>query len=262
MSSNYKKIIIQLVSVLSINLVSSLALAQFGQPPLSPLQQKVQQAMQGDIRTEEERERDANRRPVQVLDFFRLEDDMTVIELLPAGGWYTKILGPVLRDNGKLYITQPDFFYSAPTNATLALPELSEVERLPWGNGDNGGSGLPASEDWGIENADMVLTFRNYHNFSVAGRMAMNESSFNALKPGGYYGVIDHTRRHMEADNNENGRRVDPVTAIKEIQQAGFILIDYSTQLARPDDELRYEVGRPSVTGNTDRFTFLFQKPE
>jgi predicted methyltransferase len=55
---------------------------------------------------------------------------------------------------------------------------------------------------------------------------------------------------------------VDPVLVIKEVQAAGFTLVDYSTALRRPDDELRYEVGRQSVTGNSDRFALLFMRPE
>lgn len=246
----------QLLALLSLCLFANQSIAQ------SAIQQAVLQAMQSDIRSEDDRIRDANRQPVEILEFFGLEQDMTVVELIPAGGWYTKILAPVLSENGKLYITQPDNFYSGATNTMLAIPELSSVERLPWGEGDNGGSGLPASGDWGARNVDMVLTFRNYHNFSVAGRMEVNRSAFQALRPGGLFGVIDHTRRHMEADSRANGRRVDPVTAIKEIQDAGFILIDYTTLLARDTDQLDLEVGSSAVSGQTDRFTFLFMKPE
>jgi predicted methyltransferase len=65
----------------------------------------------------------------------------------------------------------------------------------------------------------------------------------------------------MQGDSTEVWRRLDPVLAIQEIQAAGFQLLDYSDLHYRPDDELRYEVGRKSVTGNTDRFTLLFVKP-
>jgi predicted methyltransferase len=83
---------------------------------------------------------------------------------------------------------------------------------------------------------------------------------YDALKPGGIYAVKDHSRRHMEPDNPENRRRMDPVLAIKEIQAAGFVLLDFSDLHFHPDDELRYEVGRKTVTGNTDRFTLKFVK--
>jgi predicted methyltransferase len=82
------------------------------------------------------------------------------------------------------------------------------------------------------------------------------------LKPGGLYGVIDHTRRHMEPANAENRRRIDPVLVIRELVQMGFEFVDYSDLHYRADDELEYEVGRRSVSGNTDRFTLLFRKPE
>jgi predicted methyltransferase len=72
--------------------------------------------------------------------------------------------------------------------------------------------------------------------------------------------VVDHTRRHMESNNDENRRRFDPVLAIKEIQAAGFELVALSDLHFRADDELRYEVGRRSVSGNTDRFTLKFIK--
>jgi predicted methyltransferase len=88
----------------------------------------------------------------------------------------------------------------------------------------------------------------------------MNRAAYDALKPGGIYAVVDHTRRHMQADDPENRRRIDPVLAIKEIQAAGFKLVDFSTLHYKPDDELRYEVGRASVTGNTDRWTLKFVK--
>jgi predicted methyltransferase len=107
----------------------------------------------------------------------------------------------------------------------------------------------------------MVVTFRNMHNFDADGRATVNAQVFKALRSGGLYGVVDHTKRHMEPANNENRRRADPVMIIKELQDIGFEFVDYSDLHYRADDELRFEVGRRSVTGNTDRFTLLFRKP-
>ena len=84
---------------------------------------------------------------------------------------------------------------------------------------------------------------------------------FAALKSGGTYGVVDHTRRHNEPESTENWRRMDPELVVKEVQAAGFVLEDFSNLHYIPDDELRYEVGRRSVTGNTDRFALRFKKP-
>jgi len=220
-------------------------------------------AMAGEIRTAEDRARDANRMPAEVLEFFRMREDMRVIEILPAGGWYTKILAPVLSESGKLYVTHPPGFYADAFQAVADLPGLEAVEEIGWG-ATGGGSGGPfgPSGRWDVEPVDLVLTFRNYHNFSPEDRMTVNRSAYDALKPGGYYGVVDHTRRHMEPANRENGRRVDPVLTIREIEDSGFDFVDFSDLLYRPDDELVYEVGNPEVSGGTDRYTLLFRKPE
>ena len=107
----------------------------------------------------------------------------------------------------------------------------------------------------------MVLTFRNMHNFDAESRDRLNKQVFKALKSGGLYGVVDHPMRHMEPANNENRRRIDPVLVIRELLELGFEFVDYSDLHYRADDELEYEVGRRSVSGNTDRFTLLFRKP-
>jgi predicted methyltransferase len=242
-------------------LITSVGFSQPANP--TPFQQRVIEAMQGEIRTDADRARDANRMPAEVLEFFRMREDMRVIEVLPAGGWYTKILGPVLKENGKLYVTHPPGFYADAFAAVADLPGLEEVEVIDWGAaGDGNGGPFGPSGRWDVEPVDLVLTFRNYHNFSPADRMTVNRSTFDALKPGGYYGIVDHTRRHMEPGSRENGRRVDPVLTILEVQQAGFVLVDFSDLLARPADELTLEVGNPEVSGATDRYTLLFQKPE
>jgi len=224
---------------------------------------KLNAAMASDIREPAEVERDRNRRPVETLAFFGLQDDMTVVELLPGGGWYTKLLAPVLAENGEFYVAigtsriqenllnQPGFenVQVVAEDAKVFRPEGSPNYALEL-------------DSLGVEDVDIVFTFRNYHNFGPEGRAAMNQAVFNALKPGGIYAVVDHTRRHMEPDDPENRRRIDPVLAILEIQAAGFELVDFSDLHYRADDELRYEVGRKTVTGNTDRWTLKFQKPE
>lgn len=228
------------------------------------LRTQVLAALHNDaLMSEEEQAREAERQPADVLAFFRLRSDMKVMELLPFGGWYTKILAQVVQDGGKVYVTQPEVgSYSEQMREMLALPGMEAVAEIPWGRtAPAGGSPWSASGSWDVEPLDMVLTFRNYHNFGYDDRMAINKSAFDALKSGGYYGIVDHTRRHLEAGTRANGRRVDPVLVIKEVQESGFVLEDYSNVLARPQDELKLEVGQPEVVGQTDRFVLLFRKP-
>ncbi len=223
---------------------------------------KLKAAMASDSRTDAEKERDRNRRPVETLEFFGLRDDMVIVELVPGGGWYTRLLAPVVKENGQYYaaigtdrvsrtvLTEPGFEKAKviATDSKLFRKEGDMHYTLET-------SGL------GVTDVDMVLTFRNYHNFGPEGRALMNQAAFDALKPGGVYAVVDHSRRHMEPDNPENNRRTDPVMAILEIEAAGFDFAGYSDLHFRLDDELRYEVGRKTVTGNTDRWTFKFVKP-
>ena len=234
--------------------------AQLANP--TPFQQRVLAAMQGEMRTAEERARDVNRLPAEILEFFRMREDMRVIEILPAGGWFTKILAPVLKDKGKLYVTHPQGFYADAFRGVAALPGISAVEQIPWGAASAGTGGpFGPSGRWAVEPVDMVVTFRNYHNFSAADRAAVNRSTFNALKAGGYYGIVDHTRRHNEPENQTNRRRVDPVLVIKEVQDAGFELVDFSNLYYRPNDALSLEVANAAVNDRTDRIALLFRKP-
>jgi len=229
----------------------------------TPFQQRILTAMQGDIRTPDERERDVNRLPVEILSFFRMREDMRVIEILPAGGWFTKLLAPALKDEGKLYVTHPEGFYADAYQRIADLPGLEEVEEISWGATAQGSGGpFGPSGRWDVEPVDMAVTFRNYHNFSPADRAAVNRSVFDALKRGGYYGIVDHTRRHNEPENANNRRRVDPVLVIKEVQDAGFELVDFSSLYYRPNDALALEVANPEVNDRTDRIALLFRKPQ
>jgi len=182
---------------------------------------KLESAMGADIRTTADTVRDRNRRPIETLEFFGLRDDMKVVELLPGGGWYTKLLAPVLAENGELYIA---YGTSRTQSGLEGKPGFEKMQVTAGGAKIGRAAGArfytASNTDLGVKNVDMVLTFRNYHNFDV-----------------------------------------DPVQAIREIQAAGFEFVDYSDLHYRADDELIYEVGRKTVTGNTDRWTLKFRKP-
>ncbi|MDA0241155.1 MAG: methyltransferase [Proteobacteria bacterium] len=252
-----KRIILGLTAVFLWPLTASPVAAQ------SDLADKIGAAMKESYRSDANRARDRNRAPVQAMQFCRLRDDMKVIEFAPGGGWYTELLGPVLKDRGELHIAHtPERL--ARLDDRLALGPLSKVRKLP----------IPVTRDpvrrkmlfprldFGATGADLLLNIREYHNLAPESTMVFNRAVLTALKPGGFYCIIDHTRRHMVADERENRRRMDPVLVIKQVQAAGFRFVDYSDLFYRADDELRYEVGRMTVRGNTDRFTLLFQKPE
>lgn len=226
-------------------------------------QAKVSAALASDVRSAEERARDGERKPAETLAFFGLKDDMSVLELFPGRGWYTKILGNVLKDNGQL---------------TLALGLSYMGNSLEdWGYGyvkkipDTNAVMNPTAQrgifdltkiDLPKDTYDMVLTFRNAHNMTVDARRKLDTAVLAALKPGGIYGVIDHTRRHMEPFNEERWRRLDPVEVILEATQAGFEFVGYSDLHRNPDDGLVYDSTHESLNRYSDRFTLKFRKPQ
>lgn len=237
-------------------LISNVSFAQS-----NAIDDKINAALASEIRTAAEKARDRNRKPLETLNFFQLKDDMRVLELVPSGGWYTKLLAPTLKDNGEFYVA----VWTDRLKVGLLLEDgFGHVNVVDGINPSSSGVGrLNTIKPFslGLSNLDLVVTFRNMHNFDVAGRNAINQATFDALKSGGLYGVIDHTRRHMQPMTNEVWRRADPIQITKELLDIGFELEAYNDLHYRPDDELRYEVGRKSVTGNTDRFTMLFKKP-
>ncbi|MEM7409713.1 MAG: methyltransferase [Myxococcota bacterium] len=226
------------------------------------IEEAVEAAMALESRSEADRERDANRKPAETLAFFGLEADDRVLELFPGGGWYTKILAPVLAEEGKLLL-----FQGQTDRLKKLLDENEGLENVAIAEG--GGTIKPTAERGIFEieglsidedDIDLVLTFRNLHNFTPESRKRLYAEVLETLVDGGRFGVVDHTRRHMAPDTREVWRRLDPVLMIQEITEAGFRFVGYSDLHYRPDDELRYEVGRKSVKGNTDRFTLLFEK--
>ncbi|MEE4662168.1 MAG: methyltransferase [Halieaceae bacterium] len=224
--------------------------------------EKIQDALALDYRYERERDRDDNRDPVAALEFMGLRDDMRVFEFGPGAGWYTKILAPVLKDEGELIVGYAEEWL-AELDPFSDAPEMEKVRRVNMDMGWDDDEQVYTFNEIDFESSklDMFLNIRNYHNLSLADRDAFNTAVFKALKRGGKFVIIDHTRRHMQPDDFENWRREDPVRVLTEVMQAGFVLEKYSDMFYRPDDTLAYEVGRKTVTGNTDRFFFVFEKP-
>jgi predicted methyltransferase len=214
-----------------------------------------------DHRSDAELARDADRDPIAALDFIGLRDDMTVIEFLPAGqAYYTKILGPVLRDNGHLMVVDSQGTFDNWGDWTK-MDMFAMAHQVPIDNNYNRSEGryVPGEINFGVDSADLFLNFREYHNFSAADNKRINAKVFDTLKSGGTYVVIDHTRRHMQAESSVLRRREDPVAVILQVQAAGFVLDRASDMFFQESDDLTQEVGQhPNMT---DRFFLVFKKP-
>lgn len=231
----------------------------------------------------EQRSRDQYRHPKATLEFFGLAPTMTVVEIWPGNGWYTEILAPLLRDRGQLYTAQidpaggeyakrtvedfrtklasrPDL-YGKVTVTTLAAPP-SKQPIAPAGT------------------VDMVVTFRNLHNWMMFGwqREAL-QSMYDALKPGGVLGVVEHRgASKLPQDPHAASGYVNEDYAVELIESVGFKLVARSSINANPRDTKDHERGvwalppnfangakdraRYADIGESDRFTLKFVKPE
>ena len=248
----------------------------------------LQEAVAGEWRAPEDKARDAWRHPAETLDFFGLKPGMTVVEMWPGTGWYTDILAPFLAaSNGKLYAANLQPSDPASTEVVEAYrqklrsrPRLyGEVEITAFG--PTSGPIAPAGE------ADLVLTFRNIHNWMAAGIVDKAfADAFAALKPGGVFGVVEHRAEPggVQAPAAASGY-VDQAYVVRLGQEAGFILDEASEINANPRDTKDHPFGvwtlppvartsprgepenpdfdrsRYDAIGESDRMTLRFVKP-
>ena len=285
--------------VLGLLLATSTALAQDGSLPPGPalpppamdapsasaaLDAALTPALAGDWRSEANRARDVYRHPRETLGFFGLRPDQTVIEIWPGGGWYAEVLAPLLNARGHYIGAMPAPSGSEGSRASTkrnndklratfaARPELFGKGQLIEADSAAPVLGAPGS-------ADVVLTFRNAHNWVMADRQAlMFKAMFDVLKPGGTLGVVDHrARADQPAAEMKSSGYLPEAYVIQLAEAAGFMLEDKREINANPRDTKDYAEGvwtlPPTLTlgdkdrekykaiGESDRMTLRFIKP-
>ena len=238
----------------------------------------------GDHRDPKNAARDKYRHPQQVLTFFGIRPDMTVVEIWPSTGWWTEILGPLLRDQGKYYAA---FLPSQAPNAPAYVKRVEQqYDAKLAARPDLYGKVIKTSvlvpgyvNPAPKGSADMVLTFRNVHNWAKAGTTeAMFTAFYDALKPGGILGVTDHRAQPGTPFEKqiESGYLTEDYV-IGAAQKAGFKLVAKSEVNANPKDTKDHPRGvwtlPPTLAlgdqdrekylaiGESDRMTLKFVKP-
>lgn len=240
-------------------------------------QSQLEKAIAGDHRSEKNKSRDEYRHPKQTLEFFGFNSMMTVVEITPGGGWYTEILAPAVKGKGKLYgahypDTGEDNYYSNSRKQLvkkLASNEVySEVELTNF---------VPRQESElaPAGTADMVLTFRNLHNWRDEGVEQVFKDAYKALKKGGVLGVVEH-RLPEGVDPKKAVGYVSQSKTIAQAKAAGFTLAASSEINANPKDKAVYPKGvwtlppvlrlgdedkaKYMAIGESDRMTLKFVK--
>ncbi|WP_088329798.1 class I SAM-dependent methyltransferase [Lacimicrobium sp. SS2-24] len=255
---------------------------------VSPLTQanELQQAVMSEHRTPIYQARDEYRNPQQTLRFFDVQPDMTVVEISPGGGWYTEILAPYLKDNGKLIAahfdpnSDVDYYQRSYKNFMQKIADNQDV----YGKVEVSVFQPPEKLDFAPPgSADRVLTFRNVHNWYMRGQGEENlnkvfSAFYDALKPGGVLGVVEHRLpADRPAEDMEKSGYMHEKVVINAALHAGFKLAGSSDINANSRDTANHPKGvwtlPPRLAledekrahylaiGESDRMTLKFVKP-
>ncbi|WP_033922344.1 class I SAM-dependent methyltransferase [Sphingomonas sp. 37zxx] len=255
--------------------VAAAASVAIGAP--QPQQPPLKAAIEAPSRTPANKLRDRYRHPAATLAFFGVRPGNTVVELYPGGGWYTEILAPYLSAGGTYYAAAPM------PNGVRAVQALIAKDAATYGKvkvaafpAKPGEPTVPAGT------ADVVLTFRNVHNWRFGGAdaaQAVFNEAFAMLKPGGTLGVVEH--RLPEARDSaleEKSGYMKTSSVIAFATKAGFEVAGQSEINANPKDTADWADGvwtlppsfrlkdvdraKYEAIGESDRMTIKFRKPK
>jgi len=215
-------------------------------------------------RSEADRALDAGRRPADVLAFFGIHEGMRVAELGVGGGYTSELLARVVGPTGGVYSQNSPFvlkrFAEAPWSDRLRKPVMHNVVRLDREFDDP----LPAD----VHDLDAVVMMLIYHDtvWLKVDRMQMNEAVFRALRPGGAFGIVDHSARDGAGISQvQTLHRIEESVVRQEVEAAGFQLAATADILRNPADARDWNdspVAAGDRRGTSDRFVLRFVKPK
>jgi predicted methyltransferase len=208
--------------------------------------------------------RDANRKPAEMLAFAGIGPGKVVVDLLPGGGYFTRIFARAVEPNGRVYAyfgTQ----YDARLKGQGKDPD-NQFADLKHAYKDLGVIHGPLAQFVTPEPVDVVWTSLNYHDMhNKAYNMdvgEVNKAIYKSLKPGGYYVIVDHKAAESAgSDVTEKLHRIKESTVKQEAEAAGFKLVAESNALANPSDPGTERVFESDIRGKTNQFVLKFQKP-
>jgi predicted methyltransferase len=219
-------------------------------------------ALASPTRPQEDRARDADRKPAELMTFFGVERGMTALDLIASGGYMTDVLATTVGPDGKVYAQNPPAFlkfgegrYDKAMTARLANNRLPNVVRVD--------ADLPASAQIPAASVDFAITALNLHDLynrdAAAGQKFMRDV-LATLKPGGVFGVIDHVG--VAGADNTKLHRMQKSDAIALAKQAGFVVEAESNLLAHATDDHTKGPFDPALRGKTDQFILKLRKPK
>jgi len=230
-----------------------------------PMVSIYEQAVASPGRTDDDRERDAGRKPAQVLEFLEIAPGMTVLDMFSGGGYYTELLSQIAGQDGKIVAhtnTAYAGFVGDEATNRYANDRLANVEILL---AENNELELPAAR------FDAVMLILSYHDIyyvdAANGWPKIDSAKFLAeleqgLKPGGILAIVDHyAAAGSPRETGGSLHRIDPQIVISELEAAGFVLEARSEVLRNREDDYSLSVFDAKVRGKSDRFVLKFRKP-
>ncbi len=211
-------------------------------------------------RPDADTKRDAARKPADMVKFAGIKPGSKVADLIPGGGYFTRVFSIAAGPTGKVVAIIPAAAESRDPASAKAVRDLPA-------QGFTNVSVVASPLDPSLAGTlDVLWTAQNYHDLHnslpPAGVMGFNKAVFAALKPGGYYIIVDHAAvagSGLTATNTLH--RIDPQTVRAEVVAAGFVFDGESTLLANPQDGHDLIVFDPTIRGFTDQFVYRFKKP-
>ncbi|HEX8232669.1 MAG TPA: methyltransferase domain-containing protein [Caulobacteraceae bacterium] len=213
-------------------------------------------------RPAEDTARDANRHPAELAVFAGVKPGDTVLDVLPGGGYFTRIFAKIVGPTGRVVAVVPSEIagkYDSEKNARAAAAAypnvMVAVEPLLQAHPEHANA------------VDVIWTSQNYHDFHTPllgspDVAELNRQVFQVLKPGGVYIVVDHVAQAGSgARDADTLHRIDPALVRKEVEAAGFVFDGESNLLRNPADDHTKLVFDPSIRGKTDQFVYRFRKP-
>ena len=220
-------------------------------------------ATQSGDRPAADTQRDLARHPADLVAFAGLKPGDNIADIMPGGGYFTRIFANIVGPKGHVYATIPSEFLAVKANAADAIKAIAAEPSF----GNVRTVVTPTAQIGTGESLDMAWTSDNYHDiygfFGPQQAASMDASVFKALKPGGIFIVIDHVAAAGTSDTSPKTlHRIDPEMVKAQVEAAGFKLEAESDILKNPADPHTAKVFAPGIRGKTDQFVFKFRKPE
>jgi predicted methyltransferase len=207
--------------------------------------------------------RDADRKPAEIAAFAKIGKGQMVVDLLPGGGYFTRVFAQMVGTKGQVVAHVPDQYAKAVPKARTDIEALAAEPAY-----SNVKAAIRGLTDIGAPNSvDRVFTAQNYHdlrskNLPTNVADGLNRAVHAALKPGGYYVIIDHSAAAGSGVRDvDTLHRIDAATLKAEVISAGFKFDGESKLLANAADDRTKNVFDPALRGKTDQFVYRFVKP-